>query len=163
MSGAHEQNKKRRPCKVFLIATDLKVQDQLEGTIRLQRGFLCQEQEPGKTRGDCLWVKVSFTCDGVLKYVVWLYVNVLFDGMRDKVQFYNTRPQNYRSLICLSSVFSQVLDNGLMVKIERKFLLEVASDLSGLLEPVPDPETRLKLLSNAHMVVEVAVIAHRAR
>lgn len=36
--------------------TDLKVQDQLDGTIRLQRGFLCQEQD--KNRGDFLWVKV---------------------------------------------------------------------------------------------------------
>ncbi|CAJ1085889.1 ubiquitin carboxyl-terminal hydrolase CYLD [Xyrichtys novacula] len=95
MSGGHEQNRKRRPPKMFLISTDLKVQDQLEGTIRLQRGFICQEQD--KSRGDSLWVKV--------------------------------------------------LDNGVVLKIERKFLHEVPADLSGLLEPVADPEVRLKLLN----------------
>ncbi|KAM7377061.1 hypothetical protein PAMA_013716 [Pampus argenteus] len=94
MSGAHEQSRKRRPPKMYLISTDLKVQDQLEGTIRLQRGNICQEQ----SRGDHPWVKV--------------------------------------------------LDNDIMVKIERKFLLEIPTDLVGLLEPVSDPETRLKLLSN---------------
>lgn len=97
MSGAYEQNRKRRPPKTFLISTDLKVQDQLDGTIRLQRGFICQEQDLGKSRGDCLWVKV--------------------------------------------------IDNGLMVKIERKLLLEVPADLSGLLEPVMDLDARLKLLA----------------
>lgn len=56
MSGAHDPHRKRRPPKMFLIATDLKVQDQLDGTIRLQRGFICQEQD--KSRGDSLWVKV---------------------------------------------------------------------------------------------------------
>lgn len=98
MSGSYEQNRKRRPPKTFLISTDLKVQDQLDGTIRLQRGFICQEQDLAKTRGDHPWVKV--------------------------------------------------LDNGLMVRIERKLLLEVPPELSGLLEPVADPDTRLKLLNN---------------
>ncbi|XP_026183171.1 ubiquitin carboxyl-terminal hydrolase CYLD [Mastacembelus armatus] len=98
MSGAHEQTRKRRPPKMFLISTDLKVQDQLEGTIRLQRGYLCQEQDLSKNRGDNPWVKV--------------------------------------------------LDNGVMVKIERKYLLEVPSEFSGLLEAVSDPEARLKLLTN---------------
>ncbi|XP_022072589.2 ubiquitin carboxyl-terminal hydrolase CYLD isoform X2 [Acanthochromis polyacanthus] len=98
MSGSYEQNRKRRPPKTFLISTDLKVQDQLDGTIRLQRGFICQEQDLAKTRGDNPWVKV--------------------------------------------------LDNGLMVKIERKHLLEVPIEFSGLLEPVADPDARLKLLNN---------------
>ncbi len=56
MSGAHESNRKRRPPKMFLISIDLKVQDQLDGTIRLLRGFMCQEQD--KSKGDSLWVKV---------------------------------------------------------------------------------------------------------
>lgn len=56
MSGAHEYNRKRQPPKMFVLMTDLKVQDQLDGTIRLQRGFLCQEQD--RNRGDFLWVKV---------------------------------------------------------------------------------------------------------
>ncbi|KAK1890390.1 Ubiquitin carboxyl-terminal hydrolase CYLD [Dissostichus eleginoides] len=81
---------------MFLISTDLKVQDQLDGTIKLLRGFICQEQEAGRSRGDSYWVKV--------------------------------------------------LDNDFMLKIEKKFLLEVPSDLSGLLEAVSDPEARLKLL-----------------
>lgn len=59
MSGAHESNRKRRPPKMFLISTDLKVQDQLDGTIRLQRGFMCQEQD--KSKADYLWVKVLTT------------------------------------------------------------------------------------------------------
>lgn len=56
MSGAHEFNRKRQAPKMFVLTTDLKVQDQLDGTIRLQRGFLCQEQD--KNRGDFSWVKV---------------------------------------------------------------------------------------------------------
>ncbi|XP_061565975.1 ubiquitin carboxyl-terminal hydrolase CYLD isoform X2 [Cololabis saira] len=96
MSGAHEQGRKRSPSKSFLVSADLKIQDQLDGTIWLQRGFLCLEQD--RTRGDALWVKV--------------------------------------------------LDNGVMVKLERKFLLEVPNDLIGLLEPVMDLEMRLNLLSN---------------
>ncbi|KAK2862891.1 hypothetical protein Q5P01_002424 [Channa striata] len=98
MSGAQEPIRKRRPPKTFLISTDTKIQDQLEGTIRLQRGYMCQDQDAEKNRGDSLWVKV--------------------------------------------------LDNGFMVKLERKFLLEVPSELSGLLEPVSDPDTRLKLFTN---------------
>ncbi|XP_051565507.1 ubiquitin carboxyl-terminal hydrolase CYLD-like [Myxocyprinus asiaticus] len=59
MSG--DRNKKRRPPKMYVVASDYKVQDHLEGTIRLQRGQLCQEQEGGGERGgrgDYLWVKV---------------------------------------------------------------------------------------------------------
>ncbi|XP_068611898.1 ubiquitin carboxyl-terminal hydrolase CYLD [Brachionichthys hirsutus] len=95
MSGALESTRKRRPPKMFLISTDLKVQDQLEGTIRLQRGFMCQEQDRSR---DDLWVKV--------------------------------------------------LDNDIMLKVERKFLHEVPAELSGFLEPVSDPEARLRLLNN---------------
>lgn len=46
---------------MFMVASDYKVQDHLEGTIRLQRGQLCQQQEGGahrSGRGDYLWVKV---------------------------------------------------------------------------------------------------------
>uniref|UniRef100_A0A4W6C8J8 ubiquitinyl hydrolase 1 n=1 Tax=Lates calcarifer TaxID=8187 RepID=A0A4W6C8J8_LATCA len=112
MSGAHPQTRKRRPLKMFLISTDLKVQDQLEGTIRLQRGFMCQEQDSGNTRGDCPWVKV--------------------------------------------------LDNGAMVRIERKFLLDIPSDFSGLLEPVSDREARLKLLSNPGKLQQLASLPDEA-
>ncbi|XP_028261593.1 ubiquitin carboxyl-terminal hydrolase CYLD [Parambassis ranga] len=98
MSGARELNRKRRPPKMFLISTELNVQDQLEGTILLQRGFICQEQDLGKSRGENPWVKV--------------------------------------------------LDNNVMVKIERRFLLEIPPELTGLLEPVSDPDVRLKLLTN---------------
>ncbi|KAJ8007646.1 hypothetical protein DPEC_G00096330 [Dallia pectoralis] len=98
MSGAQE-NKRRRPSKMYLVACDLKIQDQLEGTIRLRRGNLCQEQEQegAGSKGDQLWVKV--------------------------------------------------LDNGYMVKIDKQLLIEVPSELTGLLEPVSDPESRLALLS----------------
>lgn len=52
----------------------------------------------------------------------------------------------------LPLVLLQVLDNDIMLKLERKFLHEVPADLSGLLEPVTDPEARLKLLSNTFIV-----------
>lgn len=48
----------------------------------------------------------------------------------------------------LPFVLLQVLDNDIMLKLERKVLLEVPTELSGLLEPVSDPEARLRLLSN---------------
>lgn len=40
-----------------------------------------------------------------------------------------------------------------MVKIERKFLLEIQSEHSGLLEAVTDLEARLKLISEWARVV----------
>lgn len=50
------------PPKTFLISTDIKVRDQLEGTISLQRGFICQEQDLDK-KGDSPWVKVlTYIC-----------------------------------------------------------------------------------------------------
>lgn len=59
MSGANnDQGRKRRPPRVFAISTDLRVQDQVEGSIRLLRGFLCQEQDVSRTKGDWVWVKV---------------------------------------------------------------------------------------------------------
>ncbi|CAF91141.1 unnamed protein product [Tetraodon nigroviridis] len=42
---------------MYLISTDVQVQDPVDGTIRLQRGFMCQEQD--KSRNDSLWVKGS--------------------------------------------------------------------------------------------------------
>ncbi|XP_029931675.1 ubiquitin carboxyl-terminal hydrolase CYLD isoform X2 [Myripristis murdjan] len=93
---------------MFLIATDLKVQDQLDGTIRLQRGNICQEQDGGRSRGDQLWVKV--------------------------------------------------LDNGIVIKLEKKILIEVPTDLSGLLEPVSDPESRLKLLRDPGKLQRLAAL-----
>jgi len=38
-----------------------------------------------------------------------------------------------------------VLDSGVIVAIERAYLCEIPSDLSGLLEPVSDPNARFKL------------------
>lgn len=49
--------------------------------------------------------------------------------------------------------FLQVLDNNVMVKIERKFLLEIQSEHGGLLEAVTDLEARLKLISEWARVV----------
>lgn len=46
---------------MYILTSDHKVHDHLEGTIRLQRGYLCQEQEGGGERGgrgDYVWVKV---------------------------------------------------------------------------------------------------------
>ncbi|XP_076846791.1 ubiquitin carboxyl-terminal hydrolase CYLD [Brachyhypopomus gauderio] len=61
MSGVPHQNRRRRAPKMYLLTSDHKVQDHLEGTIRLQKGNLCQEQEGGGERGgrvDYIWVKV---------------------------------------------------------------------------------------------------------
>lgn len=41
-----------------------------------------------------------------------------------------------------------------MLKLERKFLHEVPAELSGLLEPVSDPEARLRLLSKKYITVK---------
>ncbi|XP_029944094.1 ubiquitin carboxyl-terminal hydrolase CYLD [Salarias fasciatus] len=95
MSGANEHNRKRRPHRMYLISTDLRVQDELEGTIRLVRGYLCQELD---SRGDHPWVKV--------------------------------------------------LDSSIMCRVEKRYLLEISNDVADLLEPVRDPEARLKLLNN---------------
>ncbi|KAM9449780.1 ubiquitin carboxyl-terminal hydrolase CYLD [Clarias gariepinus] len=62
MSAVTQHNRRRRTLKMFILMSDHKVQDHLDGTIRLQRGNLCQEQEGGggerAGRGDFLWVKV---------------------------------------------------------------------------------------------------------
>ncbi|TSY83950.1 Ubiquitin carboxyl-terminal hydrolase CYLD [Bagarius yarrelli] len=61
MSAVTQQNRRRRPSKVYILTSDHKVQDHLDGTIRLQRGNLCLEQEGGGERsgkGDFVWVKV---------------------------------------------------------------------------------------------------------
>lgn len=72
MSSAAEVNRKRRPPKMYLISTDLKVQDHLDGTIRLQRGFMCQEQD--KISNEFLWVKVLPTCSqSIQKHPVHKY------------------------------------------------------------------------------------------
>ncbi|XP_043100750.1 ubiquitin carboxyl-terminal hydrolase CYLD isoform X2 [Puntigrus tetrazona] len=61
MSGDTQHSRRRRSPKMFMVASDFKVQDHLEGTIRLQRGQLCQLQEGGahrSGRAEHLWVKV---------------------------------------------------------------------------------------------------------
>lgn len=82
-----------------MIVADVQVDDDLEGVVLLKRGFLCIEQDQGRTKRDALWVKV--------------------------------------------------LDNGLMVKLEKKYLYEVAADLVGLVEPVQDLEVRVNLLNKS--------------
>ncbi|KAL0189860.1 hypothetical protein M9458_016959, partial [Cirrhinus mrigala] len=60
MSGDSHHSRRRRYPKMYMVASDHKVQDYLEGTIRLQRGQLCHQQEGGghrSSRGDHLWVK----------------------------------------------------------------------------------------------------------
>ncbi|KAF7229887.1 ubiquitin carboxyl-terminal hydrolase CYLD [Nothobranchius furzeri] len=104
MSGEH--SRKRRPLKAFVIPTELWVQDELDGSVCLQRGFICQEQDSGRNRGDHIWVKV--------------------------------------------------LDNGLVVKLEKRHLHEVAADLIVLLEPVKDLEVRLNLLNHPENLRQLA-------
>ncbi|XP_077083549.1 ubiquitin carboxyl-terminal hydrolase CYLD isoform X1 [Siphateles boraxobius] len=109
MSGDAHHSRRPRPPKMYMVASDYRVQDQLEGTIRLQRGQLCVEQEGGGHRGgrgQYLWVKVID-----------------------------------------SGCVVKVIDSGCVVKVEREVLSEVSPDLAGLLEPVPELELRVKLLS----------------
>uniref|UniRef100_A0A3Q2ZQS3 ubiquitinyl hydrolase 1 n=1 Tax=Kryptolebias marmoratus TaxID=37003 RepID=A0A3Q2ZQS3_KRYMA len=113
MSGAYEQNRKRRSFKTFLLTSDLRVQDQLHGTICLQRGFICQEQDAAKSKGDYIWVKV--------------------------------------------------LDNELMKKLDKKYLLEVAADLIYLVEPVKDLGVRLNLLNNPEKLRHLASLPVNAQ
>ncbi|KAG5846261.1 ubiquitin carboxyl-terminal hydrolase CYLD [Anguilla anguilla] len=61
MSGAADRTRRPRPQKMYMVESEHRVQDQLEGTIRLARGSLCVMQEGGARRsrkGDQLWVKV---------------------------------------------------------------------------------------------------------
>lgn len=110
MSGDPQLNRRRRPPKMYVVESDYRVQDHLEGTIRLQRGQLCQEQEGGGQRSgkDYLWVKV--------------------------------------------------IDNGSMVKIDKRLLSEVRSDLAGLLEPVRDLDERLRLLAKPDRLQRLAAL-----
>ncbi|XP_076144447.1 ubiquitin carboxyl-terminal hydrolase CYLD-like [Alosa pseudoharengus] len=111
MSGVtRNQSRRRRPPKMFLVASDMKIQDHLDGTIRVLRGYLCQEQESLEKNGkvEQLWVKV--------------------------------------------------LDNGGMVKIDRRVLIEIPPDQAGLLEPVTEPEARLKLFSKPHRLQRLALL-----
>lgn len=106
------ESRRRRSPKMFMVASDYKVQDHLEGTIRLQRGQLCQQQEGGahrSGRGDYLWVKV--------------------------------------------------IDNGCVVKVDRQVLSEVPAEFAGLLEPVPDLDIRVKLLSRTQFLQRMAGLA----
>ncbi|XP_028840732.1 ubiquitin carboxyl-terminal hydrolase CYLD [Denticeps clupeoides] len=110
MSGAPHHSRRRRPSRMYLVAADLKVQDQLDGPIRLLRGNLCQEQENGDRAGrsDQLWVKV--------------------------------------------------LDNGLMVKVDKQALLEVPPDLANVLEPIGDMQSRLRLFEKPHRLQRLAAL-----
>jgi len=56
--GGAEAPRRRRPAQMFLVCRHLSVQDQLEGTIRLQQGNICQEQSIPSGRADQSWVKV---------------------------------------------------------------------------------------------------------
>uniref|UniRef100_A0A3B5LEA7 ubiquitinyl hydrolase 1 n=1 Tax=Xiphophorus couchianus TaxID=32473 RepID=A0A3B5LEA7_9TELE len=59
-------------------------------------------------------------------------------------------------------IFMQVLDNGLMVKIEKKYLLEISADLVGLVEPVSDLDIRLNLLSKYYNLRQLASLPTNA-
>ncbi|XP_063042536.1 ubiquitin carboxyl-terminal hydrolase CYLD-like isoform X2 [Engraulis encrasicolus] len=63
MSGvARHPSRRRRPPKMFLVPSDLKIMDHLDGTIRVPRGCLCQEQETQERNGRVeVWVKVLDT------------------------------------------------------------------------------------------------------
>lgn len=95
------ENRKRRSPKCFLVTLDMKVRDNLDGTVWVRKGSMCLEQDNGSNQGEYQWVKV--------------------------------------------------LDIDAIIKLEKKYLLQIASDFRGLLEPV-DPELRLKLNENpAHL------------
>ncbi|XP_066579035.1 ubiquitin carboxyl-terminal hydrolase CYLD [Amia ocellicauda] len=78
MSNAPDRGSRQRPRKMYLVESNYKVNDTLEGAMRVARGSLCQAQEAvvdcrppltggGKRgRGEQLWVKV-LDSDSVLK------------------------------------------------------------------------------------------------
>ncbi|KAF6730669.1 Ubiquitin carboxyl-terminal hydrolase CYLD [Oryzias melastigma] len=96
MSGAYEQDRRRRPPKTFLISADLRVHDAVEGSILLKRGSFCLEQDLAKSRVDQALVKV--------------------------------------------------VENDIVLKVDKRYLVEVQPSLAGLLEPVLDLETRVNLM-----------------
>lgn len=51
----------------------------------------------------------------------------------------------------------KVLDIKTIIKLEKRFLLEVTSDIGGLLEPV-DPDLRMKLIDNPEMLMQLATL-----
>lgn len=137
MSAVTQPNRRRRPPKIYILTSDHKVQDHLEGTIHLQRGYLCQEQEGGGERGgrvDFLWVKV-----------------------RDaKYSSVNTKPKTSLSSRFLYFRFLQVVDSGTVVKLDKHVLNEISDDQAGLLEPITDPELRFRMLSKPHRLARLA-------
>lgn len=52
-----------------------------------------------------------------------------------------------------SCVHLQVLDKDVMLKLDKKVLFEVSAELGRLLEPVSEPDVRLKLLSNCIYII----------
>lgn len=141
MSAVTQQNRRRRPLKMYILTSDHKVQDHLDGTIRLQRGNLCLEQEGGGERGirgDYVWVKVRDA-----KYSSFINFH---------------RSKNMRKHTCSNptiSNFLQVIDNGSMVKLDKHFLTEISADQVGLLEPITDLDLRFKLLSKPHRLARL--------
>uniref|UniRef100_A0A8C9SSD2 ubiquitinyl hydrolase 1 n=1 Tax=Scleropages formosus TaxID=113540 RepID=A0A8C9SSD2_SCLFO len=58
MCAAADRGRRRRPSpRMYIVQSDYRVEDHLEGAIRLPRGSLCQVQEGG--RGELLWVKIE--------------------------------------------------------------------------------------------------------
>uniref|UniRef100_A0A8C8DWM6 ubiquitinyl hydrolase 1 n=1 Tax=Oryzias sinensis TaxID=183150 RepID=A0A8C8DWM6_9TELE len=106
MSGAHEQERKRRPSKTFLISADIRVHDAMEGSILLKRGSFCLEQDLAKSKTDQAWVKV--------------------------------------------------VENDIVLKLEKKYLVELHQGLAGLLEPVVDLETRVNLMYEPNKLQQLA-------
>lgn len=137
MSGVTQQNRRRRPPKMYILTSDHKVLDHLDGTIRLQKGNLCLEQDGGGERGirgDFLWVKVRDARYSSL-------INFL-------------RSNNLNELTCFPSL--QVIDNGSMVKLDKHLLTEISADQAGLLEPITDLDLRFKLLSKPHRLARLS-------
>uniref|UniRef100_A0A8C5G324 ubiquitinyl hydrolase 1 n=1 Tax=Gouania willdenowi TaxID=441366 RepID=A0A8C5G324_GOUWI len=52
----------------------------------------------------------------------------------------------------------KMLDNGVIVRIERKCLLELSTEQAGLLEPVSEPEARLRLMVNPRRLQQLSVL-----
>lgn len=52
-----------------------------------------------------------------------------------------------------------MIDNGCVVKVDRQVLSEVPAEFAGLLEPVPDLDVRVKLLSRTQFLQRMAGLA----
>ncbi|KAL2079128.1 hypothetical protein ACEWY4_024872 [Coilia grayii] len=131
MSGvARHPSRRRRPPKMFLVASDLKIQDHLDGTIRVLRGYLCQEQESFERKVEQLWVKVLDT-GGMVKIDRHMLIEIpadqsgLLEPVRDLEARLKLHSKPHRlqrlALLPMGSPVAVVMSQGVLAEGELRF------------------------------------------